>query len=196
MASTPQKVAVKDATDADLYTHAAVTLGLQVEPDMPRSRLVAALGQAGVGSDDMIEAVRKPVAHVAAKKPAAKAAEPAEPEEDDEDLDLLEDDERVRRLRARDKRRQAANARALDEEVLLTIPIQDKPGGDEPVPVGHQGRVIWLTRGELISVKKKHLRILERAVEFRYEWDQKNPLGGLTPPRKVHSYPFSMAGPA
>lgn len=79
------------------------------------------------------------------------------------------------------------------EYCRILIPNQDKPGGEEPVPVGVNGRVMYVPRGEPHDVPVEYVEALENAVEFIYEPYDGNGLGGLKPPRTVKSYPFQYA---
>lgn len=79
------------------------------------------------------------------------------------------------------------------EYVRILIPQEDKPGGDEPVPAGVNGRIMYIPRGEPQDVPVEYVEALENAVEFVYEPYNGEGLGGLKPPREVKSYPFQYA---
>lgn len=73
----------------------------------------------------------------------------------------------------------------------INIPRQDIPGGEEPVPVGVNGRVMFVPRGEDCWVPEDYIEVLNHAVQAIYEaYDGSNQLG-LRKPRMVKSYPFS-----
>jgi hypothetical protein len=83
-----------------------------------------------------------------------------------------------------------------EKTVRIQIHAQDKPGGDEPVPVGVNGKLIWIPRNKPVFVPEAYVEVLSHAEEFiyaEYNPDANNGLGGLPVPRTVKSYPFSFA---
>lgn len=80
------------------------------------------------------------------------------------------------------------------EYVRVLIATEDKPGGDEPVPVSVNGKCMWIPRGEEVPVPKEYFLVLQNAVQFIYPEFDGEDLGGLKQPRKVQSYPFTMSG--
>lgn len=88
--------------------------------------------------------------------------------------------------------RRAAPISAPDGKVKLIIQRTDDAGGDEPVPVGVNGRVMLVPRGEEVEIPKPYFEVLKNAVKHIYE-----PLkdGGMNPiPRKVPMYPYQQLG--
>ncbi|WP_422028171.1 hypothetical protein [Roseovarius sp.] len=79
------------------------------------------------------------------------------------------------------------------EYVKILIPTQEKAGGEEPVPVGVNGRIMYIPRAEVVEIPVEYAEVLENAEEFIYEPYDGNGLGGLKPPRVVKSYPFQYA---
>ncbi len=81
------------------------------------------------------------------------------------------------------------------KEILINIHVQDKDGGDEPVPVGVNGKLMLIERGVPSWVPESYVGVLNNAVEYVYEEYQGGTgnLGGLSKPREVLSYPFSYA---
>lgn len=78
------------------------------------------------------------------------------------------------------------------KEIRIRLHTQEKPGGDQPVPVGVNGSMILVPRGEDIWLHEKFVKVLENAVEEVYqEYSDDGGLGGLNEPRRVPSYPFS-----
>lgn len=74
------------------------------------------------------------------------------------------------------------------EKVKILISRTDEAGGDEPVPVGVNGRIMLIPRGEVVEIPEPYYEALKNAVYYRYE-----PLkdGGMpTKPREVPAYPF------
>lgn len=83
--------------------------------------------------------------------------------------------------------RRAAHVSA-NGKVKLIIQRTDDAGGDEPVPVGVNGRVMLVPRGEEVEIPQPYFEVLKNAVKHIYE-----PLkdGGINPiPRKVAMYPY------
>lgn len=86
----------------------------------------------------------------------------------------------------------AVPASAPNGKVKLIIQRTDDAGGDEPVPVGVNGRVMLIPRGEEVEIPKPYFEVLKNAVKHIYE-----PLkdGGMNPiPRKVAMYPYQVLG--
>jgi hypothetical protein len=88
--------------------------------------------------------------------------------------------------------REAPGGEEGEFEVRIVIQTTDRPGGDEPVPVGVNGRMMWIPRGEPVWVPEKYVAVLNAAEEHVFE-EYKEGLGGLKKPRAVKSYPFSYA---
>lgn len=74
-------------------------------------------------------------------------------------------------------------------EVQILIPTSSEPGGDEPVPVGVNGRVMYIPRGEPVWVNETYVEALNNAERYVYE-PYTEGMGGLSTPRVVKSYPF------
>lgn len=77
-------------------------------------------------------------------------------------------------------------------ETRIIINRSERPGGDEPVQVGVNGRLMLIPRGEAVFVREDYLEALEHAVEDVYD-PYDGGIGGLKKPRQVQSYPFSYA---
>jgi len=83
-----------------------------------------------------------------------------------------------------------------EREVRITIHKQDKPGGEDHVQVGVNGRLMLIPRGDPFFVPESYVEVLKHAVELVYpEYDpsKNDGRGGLDEPRKVHAYPFSYS---
>ena len=81
------------------------------------------------------------------------------------------------------------------KEVRIIVQVQDKDGGDRPVPVSVNGRAMIIPRGKPVWVPESYVEVLNHAVEYVYpEYvGQTDSMGGLAQPRQVKSYPFSYA---
>ena len=81
------------------------------------------------------------------------------------------------------------------KEIRIVIHTQDKPGGEDPVQVGVNGKLMLIPRGEPQWVPESYVEVLNNAVEYVYAEYQGGTgnLGGLQKPREVKSYPFSHA---
>lgn len=81
-------------------------------------------------------------------------------------------------------------------EARIVVHVQDRPGGDQPVPVGVNGRHMLIPRGEPVFVPEPYIEALDHAEEYvydEYDPDLDGGLGGLSQRRTVKSYPFSYA---
>ena len=90
-----------------------------------------------------------------------------------------------------------AALRAREEEdgnvfYRILIPMEDKPGGEDPVEVMVNGSRMAIPRGEPHKVPEKYVEALQNAKKFVYD-EYIEGLGGLGQPRVVMSYPFSFA---
>lgn len=78
------------------------------------------------------------------------------------------------------------------QKIKIIIQRTDEPGGDEPVPLGVNGRVMLVPRGEEVEIPTAYFEVLKNAVTHRYEALKE---GGLNPvPREVPMYPFQRIG--
>ncbi len=80
-------------------------------------------------------------------------------------------------------------------EVRIIIHTQDVPGGDRPVQVGVNGKLMLIPRGREVWVPEAYVEVLDHAEENIYSEYSPNDggLGGLKAPRVFKSYPFSFA---
>jgi len=77
--------------------------------------------------------------------------------------------------------------------VRINIGIQEEAGGNDPVHVGVNGKIMLIPRGKDVDIPERYLEALEHAVTFKYD---SLPDGmGINPvPRKVQLYPFQVKG--
>jgi hypothetical protein len=73
--------------------------------------------------------------------------------------------------------------------VEVMIATEERPGGADPVPVGLNGRVMWIERAKPQRVPREYYQVLLDAVKKVYD---PNPAGGLMPARDVPTYPVSL----
>jgi hypothetical protein len=74
------------------------------------------------------------------------------------------------------------------DKVRIIIQRTEEAGGDEPVPVGVNGKIMLVPRGEEVEIPVSYFEVLKNAVKDIYEPIKE---GGINPvPRKVPSYPF------
>ena len=88
------------------------------------------------------------------------------------------------------------NPKTGQKEIRILVHVQDRAGGDEPVPVNVNGSNFFIPRGEPCWVPEKFVGALADAKEKQY--DEYDPArdggrGGLGEPRYIQSYPFSFA---
>lgn len=81
------------------------------------------------------------------------------------------------------------SSKANAKEFIVYIEQQDTFDGDEPVPLGCNGKIILVPRGRWCAVPIQFRDSLVNAVEVR-----RDPLkdGGLGPVRHVHRYPHRI----
>ncbi len=82
----------------------------------------------------------------------------------------------------------------------ILISIDENPGGDRPVPVQVNGKLMYIPRGKIVGVPVEYALNLNDAVQYKYEQGSTNQETGdtapLSAPREVHSYPFSFQSAA
>lgn len=75
--------------------------------------------------------------------------------------------------------------------VRIHIAVTEDRGGDEAVPVGVNGKVMLIPRGQDCDIPEEYYEVLKNAISYKYE-----PLPdgkGLNPePRKVPMYSFQV----
>lgn len=76
-----------------------------------------------------------------------------------------------------------------EKMVRIMIPSEDKPGGDQHVPVGNNGSVMLIPRNLECDIPYRFFTVLRDAVREVYD---PLPEGGLGPARKVPAYPFQV----
>jgi hypothetical protein len=163
-----KKVALGDASRAELYQFVTVHLGIQVGDSATRDQLRTKAAEAGFSDKHKIDAIATDEAATKPAQPtevlASDKATPAGPNPDIEVEDPAE------------------------QYMVIQVQRSELPGGDDPVFASVNGRGIWLPRGEPIKVKRKYVEALDHAVMDVYAETE----NGLAVPRRVHAYPFSV----
>lgn len=78
--------------------------------------------------------------------------------------------------------------------VRVQIAKAQGKGGNEPVPLGVNGSIMWVPRGEPVIIPQCYAEALVNAIAFEYE---PLPDGGINPtPIHVPAFPHSIFGPA
>lgn len=80
-----------------------------------------------------------------------------------------------------------------EDKVRVILAVTEEPGGEEPVPVGVNGRVMLIPRGKEVEIPRAYFDVLTQAITYRYmpQVDERGNDAGLDPtPRKVYLYPF------
>ena len=73
-------------------------------------------------------------------------------------------------------------------KVRIVITVTEEAGGNEPVPVGVNGKVMLIPRGEEVDIPESYFEVLQHAIAHKYD---ALPDGGMNPvPREVPLYPF------
>ena len=77
----------------------------------------------------------------------------------------------------------------------ILVARSNESGGDQPVPVAVNGRAMLIPRGERVEVPESYVKVLEHAIEYRYdERDLGNGQKEMVR-REVPAYPFQDFGP-
>jgi len=77
-----------------------------------------------------------------------------------------------------------------NDKVRIIVQVTEEAGGNEPVPVGVNGKVMLIPRGEEVDIPRSYFEVLKNAITHKYE---AMPGGGMNPiPRKVPLYPFQL----
>lgn len=84
-----------------------------------------------------------------------------------------------------------APAPAKTRRVRILIAQEEGPMGSDPVPVGVNGRLMLVPRGEEVSIPEPYFEVLRNAVTLRYDPQDG---GGMKPPRQVPLYPMNVLG--
>ena len=72
--------------------------------------------------------------------------------------------------------------------VRINIHITEEAGGNEPVTVGVNGKVMLIPRGKDVDIPESYFEVLQHAISHKYD---PLPDGGMNPdPREVPLYPF------
>ena len=70
----------------------------------------------------------------------------------------------------------------------IHVNITEEAGGNEPVPVSVNGKVMLIPRGKDVDVPAEYVEVLQHAISHKYD---PLPDGGMNPvPREVPLYPF------
>ncbi len=78
--------------------------------------------------------------------------------------------------------------------VRLILGVTEEAGGNDPVPVGVNGKVMLIPRGIECEIPERYFEVLQHAVTHKYD---PLPDGGMNPiPRKVPLYPFQVISSA
>jgi len=73
-------------------------------------------------------------------------------------------------------------------KVRIIIQPTEEAGGNDPVQVGVNGKVMLIPRGEEVDIPLSYFEVLKHAITYKYG---SNPDGSLNPvARKVPLYPF------
>lgn len=74
--------------------------------------------------------------------------------------------------------------------VRLILGITEEAGGNSPVEVGVNGKIMLIPRGEEVEIPEAYFQVLQHAVQDKFDM---LPDGGMAPkPRKVPLYPFQV----
>lgn len=160
-----RKIPINEATTAQLRDFASLHLGLDIRPSAKHETVLARV-QSAWDKEEIIVYGETEDERQSGPKP-----EPVTEEQ-------------------RQKMRQQG-----DGKIRLLIGVTEEPGGEEPVPVGINGRVMLIPRDKEVAVPLPYFRALEQAITFKYiqQVDERGNDAGLNPaPRKVPLYPFQL----
>lgn len=190
-----KRIPINEATDAQIYNHLQMVLGVNPGPKnrVKRATLEAKLNAADpeakfVLVDDETEEAplvldyqKQPEAappkskRAKAESPPVDAAPATEQAAGDEDLT---DEERLERARAR-----------RDSEIYeVIIERSDEPDGDQPVWLAVNGRGQFVERGKPQRIRRPYFEVLVHAVKRVWDQDEE----GNMIPREVPAYPYRL----
>lgn len=169
----PIVINMRDATVAQLMKFATEALGLSVHPQTGREKIIARIETAGWQPDTA--ASERTITIMAGDATAPAGKEDAADTQAQPELSVKERDARI---------------------VTINIARTDEAGGDEMVPVGVNGSVMAIPRGQDAPIRWPYFVALLHAVKHLHEPTGKN--NEMDPnPRKVPFYPFTIInGPA
>lgn len=77
--------------------------------------------------------------------------------------------------------------------VRINIAVTEEAGGKDPVPVGVNGKIMIIPRGQDVDIPEEYYEALNHAVSHKYDPNEDG--SGINPvPRKVHLYPHQVLG--
>lgn len=161
-----------EATREEVARYAAIMAGIAIEDGDDKNAIVVKLSKAGMKPENIaiIPEVLPSGTQALHKGPIPRHSIVEHPTEKVED----------------DKGRKVPR-----KYVNINVHVDPRPGGDRPFPCSVNGRLMYITRGENISVPIEYVEVLQNAVETVYE-PSRTPEGGLGEARHVPSYPFSF----
>lgn len=87
------------------------------------------------------------------------------------------------------KEKGAAAKPVTEPMVLLTVHMQEGPGGKRAIFVAVNGVGMLIPRNKQVEVKLRYLRVLENAIETKYDFDED---AKANVPRDLPSYPYQV----
>lgn len=76
------------------------------------------------------------------------------------------------------------------KKVKVLIATSEQAGGDKPVPLGFEGRVMLVPRGEVVEIPVEYFESLKNAVMDHYEPQRDGSFSET--PRQVPAYPYQV----
>ena len=163
------KIAIADATAAQLRKFAELSLGLPVQASWNKQTTLAAM--AAAWNYDFIE-FEEEAAPVAPEAIVLGVDVPA-----NENIEIPVTGLSPAELAKRD-------ARLIE----LLIPLQEDAGGKDMVPLSVNGRALLVPRGVTVKIRRPYFEVLARAVRVTYDQDRE----GNMIPRHVPQYPYTL----
>lgn len=159
------RIALADATEAQMREFATNHLGLEVKPSDNASKLRVAIAKAWSEPTIIVSEAGAAQAQTEAVSAKPKAAAPV-----------------------RSSGALVPKDSHKDPRVTLIVARQEGPGGDRPVEVAVNGTLILIPRGEPVTIAYRYYEALNNAVQTIYEQDRDGEVIG----RDVHAYPFQV----
>ena len=78
-----------------------------------------------------------------------------------------------------------------DGKVKLILQVDEKAGGNEPIPVGVNGSIMLVPREKEVEIPLSYFRVLENAVQFKYEMAEDG-MSVNSIPREVKLFPYTL----
>ena len=190
------RIAIKDATAAQMRNYVAEKYGIDVHHTSNRASMLAKLRDLDPGHGEDID-LKEDVSETALEPETGKQAEQSEYEKvltaagmPEDEIKALFDGTYVVQTSA--GRRELPTGPEADKLwCTLRLARSEGVGGNDPVPVGLNGRIQLIPRGEDVEVRVPYVEVLQHAQKIIYdEVMEADGIRSRMVPRVVPNYPI------